>query len=334
MAKALLSFCIVFCHLAVPTSSGNRYKLPEPPSEEIMDLLREAHKYNITYPGPYGVPENADREKALGLYQQALARMEEDIPNYTQHPQWLVTCFRVATLCDYESKRKGVLPDLDKAVEYYNKFIEAKPWSAATYYRAIDECSDDYSRLGKYHEALETAKKAFEFDIDEIEKEWWRYMPDRSEDSGEPRSFESSRPKTIEYQKANVTNIVRACNDMDPTYTLAIVELGKILEKNPSPEISEYARARLDGISRIITLRAEEDFDLSKDWADGQTPPAKQASGQSTSTSDLPPTSPGEANTAEFAEPTQPRSFASYWFIILAGVFVAGGAVIYAVKRK
>ncbi|HUT30107.1 MAG TPA: hypothetical protein VMX13_09975 [Sedimentisphaerales bacterium] len=299
-----------------------------------MDLLREAHKYNITYPGPYGVPENADREKALGLYQQALARMEEDIPNYTQHPQWLVTCFRVATLCDYESKRRGVLPDLDKAIEYYNKVIDAKPWSMPTYYWAIDECSDDYSRLGKYHEALETARKAFEFHIDEIEKEWLRHMPDTSEIPGEPPSFEVCRAETIEYQKANVTNIERACNDMDRTCTLAVVELGKILEKNPSPEISEYARARLDRISEIIILRAEEDFDLVKDAAAGQPPVAKQPSGQSTSTLHLPAASPGEANTAEFAEPTQPRSFASYWFIILAGVFVAGGAVIYAVKRK
>jgi tetratricopeptide (TPR) repeat protein len=334
MKKALLSFCIVFCHLTVSTSWASGYELPEPPSKEIMDLLREAHKYNITYPSPYGVPEKPDREKALGLYQQALERMEKDIPNYTQHPQWLVTCFRVATLYDYQNKRKGVLPDLDKAIEYYNKVIEAKPWSMPTYYWAIDECSDDYLRLGKYHEGLETARKAFEFHIDEIEKEWWRYMPDRSENPEDPRSFEGSRAKTIEYQKANVTNIVRACNYMDRTCTLAIVELGKILEKNPSPEISEYARARLDRISRIITLRAEEESHLVKDIAAGQTPSTKQPPGQSTSTSDLPGASRGEANTVEFAEPTQPRPFASYWVLLLAGVSIAVVAVIYAVKRK
>ena len=233
--------------------------------DEVNILFEEANKYDETrpHPGPLATP---DYQKALELYQKALHQMKSDDDRRS------FAYYQIAQLYAYSNPNLNKKPEHLKAIEYYKKVIEANLWWDPIHYRSIRYCGNQYYTLQKFEELLGVAKKAFEYNIDDIEERWIKEATERPYD---PPSFKSTRTSIMKHQETNIRNIVAASGAIDRSGTLTIAELNKIIKANLAPEITEitqdWLKTKLDHITNteaLIDLELDNNLSISANTAE------------------------------------------------------------------
>lgn len=153
--NAILRFLIILLATATAAEAS-------PADAKTADeLIKEAQKYDYLY----NLGPDASREKALGYYKKALdAKPLES--------ERLHVLFRMAQLhgCVFRAE-KGEEPDFRKAIELYEEIVDSYPSYEPKVITAIGLISDHYTSLGDFEKAIEWAKKVFESDMGDVDKQ-------------------------------------------------------------------------------------------------------------------------------------------------------------------
>ncbi len=129
-------------------------------AQTAAELLEQARQHDAAYVRGDAV----DRQKALALYEQALAAQPDP-------QQRLQTLFRMAQLegCIYD-RSKGEKPDFRKAINFYQQIVESYPPEEPMVLNAIGLISDHYTSLRDFDAALTWAKRAIDYDTAKAEE--------------------------------------------------------------------------------------------------------------------------------------------------------------------
>ena len=237
---------------AVLAASKNTHAVETP-----ADLINEAHKYD----NMYSLGPQTSQQKALALYQAALAAQPDD-------KQRLQILYRMAQLYGSAYQlEKGEKPDFRKAIELYERIIDSYTPEEPLVYKAMISIGDHCTTLREFEKALEWHKKALHYDTARMAEELNtlknKEMPriEFTPDGPRPEHFtkeqlleqkkQHNRAKLLEkslreirrYQKFAVDQVAYSAGLIDPLR--AHGELRAIIEKHDSSFIADRAAERL-----------------------------------------------------------------------------------------
>lgn len=218
-------------------------------AQTAAELIEQARQCD---PGSAGGAA-LDRQKALGLYEKALAAQPEPA-------QRLDCLFRMAQLhgCVFDP-RKGERPDFRKAIGCYQQIVESYPPEEPLVLTAIGLLSDHYTTLHEYDAALAWARRAVDYDTSQAEKRIQEiqrreaslgsteYSPDERRAIMEQSVRSASLQRDIQQMQARrvtaVDRVARAATYLDPLR--AHGELRAIADRYAGTAIGDRAARRL-----------------------------------------------------------------------------------------
>lgn len=216
-------------------------------AQTAAELIEQARQSD---PG-YGA--GMDRQKALELYEKALAAQPEA-------PQRLDCLFRIGQLqgCIFDP-RKGERPDFRKAIRYYQQIVESYPPEEPMALTAIGLISDHYTSLHEYDAALAWARRAVDYDTSRAEQRIreiqgreasladTQYSPEERraiiEESVRSASLQEGLQRMQERRVLAVDRVARAATYIDPMR--AHGELRAIADKYAGTPVGDRATRRL-----------------------------------------------------------------------------------------
>ena len=128
---------------------------------DASKLIKEARNYD----GLYAAVSQADQQKALAIYQEALTKNPDS-------EQKLHILYRMAQLNgSIYNPQNGENPDYHKAIGLYKQIVEDYPASEPQVYNSMLAISGHYTTLRNFDAAVEWVKKALDYDTSGMEQQ-------------------------------------------------------------------------------------------------------------------------------------------------------------------
>ncbi len=235
--------------------------------DRVAELIEQAH----THDNMYTLGPEASQQKALSLYQAALAAEPDK-------KQRLHILYRMAQLngSAYQLE-KGEKPDFQEAIKLYKEIINSYPPDEPLVYMAMNSISSHYTTLREFETAIEWSKKALEYDTSKIARqlEAIEKLKETVEQHGDSmtarqqhlsaeqieqvHSLRKALDKIRRYQEIAVDQVAYTAGVIDPT--VAVGELGSIAQKYAGTFIADRAAVHI----RETTARMTEYLEPSNE---------------------------------------------------------------------
>jgi len=244
--------CVATCAVVIAILTGS----VSAQQQTAADLIRQAHEYD----NMYNLGPETSQQKALSLYQSALAASPTE-------KQRLHIIYRMAQLygSSYQLE-KGEKPDFHRAIQLYQQIIDSCPENEPLVFKAMISIGSHYTTLWDFEKGLKWFKKTLEYDTSglqqqlkdiELKKQELDLRPVRrpSDAIMKARRLESKRlsmrahslRQTLElikvYQQTAVDQVAYCGGLIDPFR--AHGELRVIIEEYSGTFIAERAHQRL-----------------------------------------------------------------------------------------
>jgi hypothetical protein len=236
--------------------------------DKVAEFIAQAHKHD----NMYTLGRDADQQKALSLYQSALAAEPDK-------KQRLHILYRMAQLngSAYQLE-KGEKPNFQEAIKLYKEIISSYPPDEPLVYKAMSSISSHYTTLREFETAIEWSKKALEYDTSKITRklEAIGRLKEAFEQHGDSMTAQQQQQvaeqikqvyflrkaldKIQRYQKIAVDQVAYSANIIDPS--VAIGELGSIAQRYAGTFIAdraaEHIRETMAGMKEYLEPGNEE----------------------------------------------------------------------------